>query len=157
MFPTLIDRIYLKSAHTWILWYIFVHIYLISTIYDKHQFNLWAIFHYTIWSSWGPFQNGSWAAFGPRAVVWTPLVYMFIVKHIVKLVLILVINIIITSAWSGSLSFSSAARVIASVSSVQSWSTWTSPPVPQSPTCHSKLSGVYGQHCVVHFHCIYNI
>lgn len=40
-----------------------------------------------------------------------------------------------------SLSFSSAARVIASVSSVQSWSTWTLPPVPQSPTCHSKLSG----------------
>lgn len=40
-----------------------------------------------------------------------------------------------------SLSLSSAARVIASVSSVQSWSTWTLPPVPQSPTCHSKLSG----------------
>lgn len=46
-----------------------------------------------------------------------------------------------TLSWS----FSFAARVAASVSSVQSWSTSTSPPAPQLLTCHLKLSGEKGQ------------
>ena len=40
------------------------------------SFILWAIFRYTFGISWEPFLNGPRVAFDPRAVVWTPQMYM---------------------------------------------------------------------------------